>query len=69
MDQQQNGQRQKGPQQNGLHQSGNAKKTCFLFNLLLLKTCKNTFTINIHSKVLFGEKSLSFITQILQLDF
>jgi len=28
MDQQQNGQRQKGPQQNARHQSGCAKKTC-----------------------------------------
>jgi len=29
MDQQQNGQRHKGPQQNRMHQSGRAKKTCF----------------------------------------
>jgi len=28
MNQQQNGQRQKGPQQNGLHQSGSAIKSC-----------------------------------------
>jgi len=33
MDQQQNEQREKGPQQNGQHQSGCAKKTCFQANV------------------------------------
>jgi len=33
MDQQQNGQRQKGPQQNGLRQSGRAIKSCTLVRI------------------------------------